>query len=482
MQLKRGKSIEITDQMTSESASIIASWIGCYTVIKNQKTQQAKSDYGRWLEAGSDTENRPKTNTQVAYLSKELPFLKEIPSQIRRNAGAKWLEAMNAAKSGLRKQPTVRKKHQKRNCYVTNELFDVQHLDEHRCLIQLKNNAMKGAKGRVMAGFVMPFSKENAGNALFLSRKGSRFWLSMSFDKTFDVLSPKEVKARVVSLDDDELLANILGIDLGVVQQATDSGGFVYHMDDFCQQKLAELEQKTKRYQRRAARIFSANERSLGKKHKRTSGEKKALAKVAKIKNKITNISHNNVHQLSKQIAENTPLVAVFENMTISHLLKAPKVKLCPETGKWLPNGRAAKRGLNRVISNANMGKIRQFSEYKLIERGKLFLTVKTAYSSQTCNACGFCDKGNRTTQEKFSCLSCFHTENADINAAKVLRQRGLQHIRSDKFTQVKTVRKTSARSIMAREKASIGCGDNVRLSFEKATVDDVLNIGLTAP
>ena len=115
MQLKRGKSIEITDQITPEVVGIIASWIGCYTVIKNQKTQQAKTDYHRWLDAGSDIDDRPKTNTQVAYLSKEFPFLKEVPSQIRRNAGAKWFEAMNAAKSGLRKQPTIRKKHQKRN-------------------------------------------------------------------------------------------------------------------------------------------------------------------------------------------------------------------------------------------------------------------------------------------------------------------------------------------------------------------------------
>ena len=340
---------------------------------------------------------------------------------------------------------------------------------------------MKGAKSHIIAGFVMPFSKENAGNALFLSRQGSRFWLSMSFDKVFDVLSPKEVKERVVSLGDDELLANMLGFDLGVVQQATDSDGFVYHLDDLSQQKLVKLERKTKRYQRRCARVFRANERALGKKHKRTGGEKKVLAKVAKIKNKITNINHNNVHQLSKQIADNTPLVAVFENMTISNLLKAPKAKLCPETGKWLRNGRAAKKGLNRVISSANMGKIRQFSEYKLIERGKLFLTVKTAYSSQTCSECGFCDRGNRLTQDKFQCLNCFHAENADINAAKVLKQRGLQHIRSEVFTKVKTIRKTSARRIVAREKASIGCGDNVRLSFEKATVDDALNIRSTA-
>jgi hypothetical protein len=52
-------------------------------------------------------------------------FLRELPCQIRRNAGAKWFEAMNAALSGVRRRPTVRSKAKKRNRYVTSELFRV---------------------------------------------------------------------------------------------------------------------------------------------------------------------------------------------------------------------------------------------------------------------------------------------------------------------------------------------------------------------
>ncbi|MBR4742134.1 MAG: transposase, partial [Desulfovibrio sp.] len=36
-----------------------------------------------------------------------------------------------------------------------------------------------------------------------------------------------------------------------------------------------------------------------------------------------------------------------------------------------------------------------------------------------TCNHCGCIDKGNRTSQAQFKCVSCGHIDNADFNAAK---------------------------------------------------------------
>jgi putative transposase len=116
----------------------------------------------------------------VAYLTTEFSFLKDIPCQIRRSAGARWVNAINAAKSGLRKHPKIKSKSKKRNCYVTNELFDVQALDDERCVIQLKQDATKKQRGKYLLGVVMPFAKKDAGKALYLSRKGRRFWLSMS--------------------------------------------------------------------------------------------------------------------------------------------------------------------------------------------------------------------------------------------------------------------------------------------------------------
>ncbi|WQJ53521.1 MAG: transposase [Wendovervirus sonii] len=49
---------------------------------------------------------------------------------------------------------------------------------------------------------------------------------------------------------------------------------------------------------------------------------------------------------------------------------------------------------------------------------------VHAAYTSQTCNECGYIDKENRKTQENFLCLECEHENNADINAAKNIKDR----------------------------------------------------------
>ncbi len=105
MKVKHGKSQEITDQLSEQAAIAFAQWIGCATVIYNQKTVQSTNDYAGWLATGANPTTKPIANQQVAYLCEPLPFLKEIPAQIRRNAGSKWIEAANAAKLGLRSPP-----------------------------------------------------------------------------------------------------------------------------------------------------------------------------------------------------------------------------------------------------------------------------------------------------------------------------------------------------------------------------------------
>ena len=477
MIVKHGKSIEITDQLSSESANVIAQWIGSYTVIYNQKTIQSKADFAAWIAAGKPEDQRPTTNAKAAHFSQELPFLKNVPSQIRRNAGAKWFEALSAAKKGVRKHPQVKPRHKKRNCYVTNELFDVQALDENRCIIQLRANSTKKSRGQFLTGIVMPFAKEDAGKALYLSRKGARFWLSMAYDKSLDVMTASEAKTYALSLTDEELSASMIGYDLGVKRQVTGSDGAIYHLNNQAQEKLKALDARRKRYQKRYARMALANDKTAGtKKRQRSNAEKKLQNKIARYSEKKAAIQMNNSHHISKKIADDTPLIAVFEDIKINNMVRKPKAKLCEETGRWLQNGAAAKRGLNLVIHSANMGQIRQFSAYKLRDRGKLFIKVKPHHSSQECSKCGHIDKDNRKTQEKFECLNCGFAANADDNASEVIKGRGQKHVRSEAFSKEKTVRKISARRNKARELASSGSGDVVSLENFQAAIDDALN------
>lgn len=480
MKVKHGKAIEITGQLSSDAAQTLAQWIGGYTVILNQKIIRADADYAAWVEKGRPEDAYPASNSSVAYLCKELTFLKDIPSQIRRNAGAKYFEALNAAKIGLRSRPRVKPKHKKRNCYVTNELFDVQPLDDERCIIHLKRSAKKGAAGGYMAGVVMPFPASDAASSLYLSRKGSRFWLSIAYDLELPVETEAEIRKRLNKMTDEELKQALSGYDLGVTRQVTDSNGHIYHMSDAAQKKLDELEKRKARYQKRYARVSRANDRMAGtNKRKRTKGEKKLLDKTAQMLAKKARIQHNNSHHQSKAIAENTPLVAVFEDIRINNMVRKPKAKQCPDTGKWLRNGAAAKRGLNRSIHGANMGQIRAFAQYKLKDRGKLQIRVSARHTSQECSVCGEIDKENRKSQAIFKCVKCGHTANADDNAALVIKKRGIKLIRSDAFSKEKTARNVSIRkSSKAQELASSGDGDSVSLASGRAVVDDVLNSG----
>ena len=227
MNIKFGKSIEITQQLSTKAATTIAQWIGSSTVIYNQKTKKAKQDYQQWVAAGKDVDNRPIANQQVAYLTDQFDFLKEIPSQIRRNSGSKWFEALNAAKKGIRSQPKVKPKHKKRNCYVTKELFDIQAVDDKSCIIHIKPDDTKKNKGQYLCGVMMPFPKNKAGNALYLSRKGARFWLSMSYDKELDILTEQETKERVLSCTDEQLKELTTGFDLGVKKQVVSTSSIL---------------------------------------------------------------------------------------------------------------------------------------------------------------------------------------------------------------------------------------------------------------
>ena len=63
----------------------------------------------------------------------------------------------------------------------------------------------------------------------------------------------------------------------------------------------------------------------------------------------------------------------------------------------------------------------------RIANRPKYFLSVSitpAAYTSQTCNVCGYIDKNNRPNQHTFKCKNCGHTDNADFNAAKNIRDR----------------------------------------------------------
>lgn len=93
----------------------------------------------------------------------------------------------------------------------------------------------------------------------------------------------------------------------------------------------------------------------------------------------------------------------------------------------------AAKSGLNRRILQQGWGEIIEMLDYKARKAGLRFVQVWPGRSSQTCCQCGAVDAKSRRFQQDFCCTTCGHNDNADLNASRVMAQRGLKIIRGPK-------------------------------------------------
>ena len=93
--------------------------------------------------------------------------------------------------------------------------------------------------------------------------------------------------------------------------------------------------------------------------------------------------------------------------------------------GQFLPNGQAAKSGLNRSIQDAGWAQFRATLEGKAEKAGRRFVVVNPRHTSQTCPECGHVSKDNRDGI-KFVCVSCGHVDHADIVGATNIVRAGL--------------------------------------------------------
>ncbi|MBT2446773.1 transposase, partial [Streptomyces sp. ISL-43] len=60
-------------------------------------------------------------------------------------------------------------------------------------------------------------------------------------------------------------------------------------------------------------------------------------------------------------------------------------------------------------------------------------VAVDPRNTSRQCPECGYTDKENRPTQEKFHCLACGHHDHADtVGAINVLNRAGLVRCDAD--------------------------------------------------
>jgi IS605 OrfB family transposase len=206
------------------------------------------------------------------------------------------------------------------------------------------------------------------GQADLLYRKGI-FYLAV----TLDVPTPEPGD-----------FSDTLGVDLGIVNLATDSTGETFSGEavEKNRQRMSSLRQ---RLQKR--------------------GTKSAKRHLKKLSGREARFKKNTNHVISKRIVQkakaNGQAIAIED---LRHIRTRTE--------------RTVRRSQRSKHSSWSFYQLRFFLSYKAALAGVPLRVVDPRYTSRTCSACGHCAKENRKSQASFCCVSCGLSMNADINAA----------------------------------------------------------------
>ncbi|MFD5514248.1 RNA-guided endonuclease InsQ/TnpB family protein [Streptomyces sp. NPDC127051] len=204
---------------------------------------------------------------------------------------------------------------------------------------------------------------------------------------------------------------SVVGIDLGIANFLADSnGGFV----------------PNPRHGRTAAAKHEAAQQALSRCKRRSKRRREAVERVATLHRKVRCQRLDHAHKIALDLVREHDFIA-HEDLKIRNMSKAPTPKPGPETaGAFLPNGAAAKAGLNRSIMDAGWGVFLTILHAKAESAGREVIAVDPRNTSRTCPECGHVAKENRPTQEKFHCVSCGHRAHADVVGASNVLRAGL--------------------------------------------------------
>ncbi len=175
-----------------------------------------------------------------------------------------------------------------------------------------------------------------------------------------------------------------LGVDLGIVNLATDSTGESFSGE--------AIEANRKRHHALRQRL-------------QKRGTKDAKRHLKKLKGSERRFRTNTNHVISKRIVAKAKThrqgIAIED---LRHIRKR--------------TDRTVKKSQRNRHSSWAFGQLRSFLSYKAALAGVPLHTVDPRNTSKTCHVCGHCAKENRKSQASFVCQSCGLSMNADINAA----------------------------------------------------------------
>jgi putative transposase len=182
---------------------------------------------------------------------------------------------------------------------------------------------------------------------------------------------------------------DILGIDLGIANIATDSEGVFYSGKGITLKRI--------KYKRLRSIL----------QHKGTKSAKRKLKKLAKKEKRyVRNINHT----ISKEL--------------VSRALRRGKALALENLKGIRKSSNGYYKEMRWLMGTWSFRQLTSFIQYKAEESGIPVALVNPRDTSRMCSQCSYIAKGNRPSQKKFKCKSCGLKLHADYNAALNIRAR----------------------------------------------------------
>ena len=178
------------------------------------------------------------------------------------------------------------------------------------------------------------------------------------------------------------------------------------------------------RYHRRAKKKLELAHQAVSRGKRGSHRRNKAKKQLGKAYRKVRNQRRDFLHKESRKLV-NQYQVIVFEDIKIGNLTKKPKPKQDEQTGQYLPNGAAAKGGLNKSILDSGWGMFTSMCRVKAEEAGRTLIKVSPKFTSQICSNCGTIRK--KDLSERWHSCDCGAELDRDVNAAINILVRGQQ-------------------------------------------------------
>jgi putative transposase len=192
----------------------------------------------------------------------------------------------------------------------------------------------------------------------------------------------------------------ICGIDLGIKDFAIVNDG----------EKTSKYQntRHIKKYEKNLAR----KQKKLSRKQKGSNSRNKARVLVAKVHEHISNARQDYLHKLSRKIVNNNQVV-VIEQLNIKGMVRNHK--------------------LAKAISDAGWGMFVNFLDYKLKQKGGVFVEIDRWFpSSKTCSSCLYQMSEMPLDIREWDCPSCGTHHDRDENASKNIRAEGIRILKTD--------------------------------------------------